>query len=133
MADRGRACPPTRPGVLIGSEGNMSQGKSRNQLGALRFAEGHFLQMMDANMGCYAREAFKVPVVLQMFYRNVPISQDGHVVIPVKDDDQRRALLARIIGFREHIFTRSHGLVGMIMADASFTVVTWAADPHLRN
>ena len=52
---------PRARGLLIGTVGNLTQGKAGNQLGALRFAEGHFVQMMDANMGCYAGETFKVP------------------------------------------------------------------------
>ena len=100
---------PRARGLLIGSTGNLTQGKAGNQLGALRFAEGHFVQMMDANMGCYSGETFKVPVVLQGFHR-WSISEG--------DYDQRVRLQARIIGFREHIFTREHGLVGQIMADA---------------
>jgi hypothetical protein len=106
---------PRARGLLVGSEGNLSQGKSGNQLGALRFAEGHFLQMMDANMGCYAGESFKVPVVLQGFYPK-QLAKDTN--------EHRLALRARIIGFREHIFTRSHGLVGTIMADSEWTFGT---------
>jgi len=105
---------PRARGLLIGSEGNLTQGKSGNQLGALRFAEGHFLQMMDANMGCYSGESFKVPVVLQGFYPKPTAGSSEH----------RLALRARIIGFREHIFTRSHGLVGTIMADSEWTFGT---------
>lgn len=99
---------PRARGLLIGSVGNLTQGKAGNQLGALRFAEGHFVQMMDANMGCYSGETFKVPVVLQGFHRSS---------ITEGDYDHRLKLQARIIGFREHIFTREHGLVGQIMAD----------------
>ena len=144
---------PRARGLLIGTVGNLTQGKAGNQLGALRFAEGHFVQMMDANMGCYAGETFKVPaawlqadgkkdrrltqtslpnlqslaispfpdlvlvrthdsspaeVVLQGFHRSS---------LTEGDYDHRLKLQARIIGFREHIFTREHGLVGQIMAD----------------
>ena len=99
---------PRARGLLIGSVGNLTQGKAGNQLGALRFAEGHFVQMMDANMGCYSGETFKVPLVLQGFHRWS--MSEG-------DYDHRLKLQARIIGFREHIFTREHGLVGQIMAD----------------
>jgi hypothetical protein len=70
--------------------------------------------MMDANMGCYSGESFKVPVVLQGFYPK-PTGADF---------EHRLALRARIIGFREHIFTRSHGLVGTIMADSEWTFGT---------
>lgn len=34
--------------LLVGTPGFMTQGKAGNQLGALRFSRGHFLQMMDA-------------------------------------------------------------------------------------
>jgi hypothetical protein len=108
---------PRARGLLIGSEGNLSQGKSGNQLGALRFSEGHFLQMMDANMGCYSGEAFKVPIVLQGFYKTPTEKEKLNM-------EHRLLMRARIIGFREHIFTRSHGLVGKIMADAEWTFGT---------
>lgn len=106
---------PRARGLLIGTVGNLTQGKAGNQLGALRFAEGHFVQMMDANMGCYSGETFKVPVVLQGFHRSSMAEGDY---------DHRLKLQARIIGFREHIFTREHGLVGQIMADAEWTFGT---------
>ena len=34
--------------LLVGMPGFLTQGKAGNQLGALRFSRGHFLQMMDA-------------------------------------------------------------------------------------
>lgn len=34
--------------LLVGTPGFLTQGKAGNQLGALRFSRGHFLQMMDA-------------------------------------------------------------------------------------
>ena len=37
---------------------------------------------------------------------------------------QLRTVQARIIGFREHIFTGSHGAVGAAMADAEWTFGT---------
>lgn len=86
-----------------------TQGKAGNQLAALRFAPGHYLQMMDANMGAFFGEACKVPFILQQFQ---PPGSD------------RRTVQARIIGFREHIFTGSHGAVGAAMADAEWTFGT---------
>ncbi|CAK9081566.1 3-beta-glucan synthase) (Protein GLUCAN SYNTHASE-LIKE 12) [Durusdinium trenchii] len=86
-----------------------TQGKAGNQLQALRFAPGHYLQMMDANMGAFFGEACKVPFILQHFQ---PAGSD------------RRTVQARIIGFREHIFTGSHGAVGAAMADAEWTFGT---------
>eukprot|EP00929_Paragymnodinium_shiwhaense_P059585 TRINITY_DN29837_c0_g1_i1.p1 TRINITY_DN29837_c0_g1~~TRINITY_DN29837_c0_g1_i1.p1 ORF type:complete len:1248 (+),score=277.75 TRINITY_DN29837_c0_g1_i1:240-3983(+) len=86
-----------------------TQGKAANQLGALRFASGHYLQMMDANMGAFFGEACKVPFVLRRFQ---PPGTD------------RRKVSARIIGFREHIFTGKHGTVGTAMADAEWSFGT---------
>jgi hypothetical protein len=93
----------------VRSSGKKSQGKAANQLGALRFARGHYLQMLDANMGAFMGEAFKVPFVLRRFQ---PSGTD------------RRSVQARIIGFREHIFTGRHGTVGKAMADAEWTFGT---------
>eukprot|EP00913_Durusdinium_trenchii_P011101 g10423.t1 len=53
--------------LLVGTPGFMTQGKAGNQLGALRFSRGHFLQMMDANMGAFLGEASKVPFILRRF------------------------------------------------------------------
>eukprot|EP00931_Biecheleriopsis_adriatica_P048772 TRINITY_DN28182_c0_g1_i1.p1 TRINITY_DN28182_c0_g1~~TRINITY_DN28182_c0_g1_i1.p1 ORF type:complete len:2018 (+),score=352.66 TRINITY_DN28182_c0_g1_i1:636-6056(+) len=86
-----------------------TQGKAGNQLGALRFAPGHYLQMMDANMGAFFGEACKVPFVLRHFQ---PPGSD------------RRTVKARIIGFRENIFTGCQGAVGAAMADAEWTFGT---------
>eukprot|EP00930_Biecheleria_cincta_P038802 TRINITY_DN26670_c0_g1_i1.p1 TRINITY_DN26670_c0_g1~~TRINITY_DN26670_c0_g1_i1.p1 ORF type:complete len:2544 (-),score=362.33 TRINITY_DN26670_c0_g1_i1:96-7727(-) len=86
-----------------------TQGKAANQLGALRFASGHYLQMMDANMGAFFGEACKVPYVLRLFQ---PPGSD------------RRTTQSRIIGFREFIFTGTQGAVGAAMADAEWTFGT---------
>lgn len=86
-----------------------TQGKAANQLGALRFASGHYLQMMDANMGAFFGEACKVPYVLRLFQ---PPGSD------------RRTVQSRIIGFREFIFTGAQGAVGAAMADAEWTFGT---------
>ena len=103
---------PRARGLLIGTVGNLTQGKAGNQLGALRFAEGHFVQMMDANMGCYAGETFKVPVarkqIFQMCMKQKSFFGCTQVVlqgfhrssITEGDYDHRLKLQARIIGFR---------------------------------
>jgi hypothetical protein len=96
-------------GLLVGKPGYMSQGKAGNQLGALRFARGHFMQMMDANMGAFLGEATKVPFVLRRFQPH---------------DHDRRFVQARIIGFREFIFTQHHGQVGAIMGSAEWSFGT---------
>ncbi|CAL1138087.1 unnamed protein product [Cladocopium goreaui] len=95
--------------LLVGTPGFMTQGKAGNQLGALRFSRGHFLQMMDANMGAFLGEACKVPFILRRFQ-------------PHWSD--RTTVRARIIGFREFIFTESHGAVGSVMASAEWSFGT---------
>jgi len=100
---------PRYYGLLVGKPGFMTQGKAGNQLGALRFAHGFFMQMMDANMGAFLGEAAKVPFVLRRFQPS---------------DDDRRFVSARIIGFREFIFTEYHGEVGAIMASAEWSFGT---------
>jgi len=94
---------PRRHPLLIGTPNFKSQGKAGNQLNALRFAGGHYIQMMDANMGASFSEACKVPFILKMFQ-------------PAQID--RRLVKFRILGFREFIFTEHHGAVGGIMASA---------------
>ncbi|CAJ1449015.1 unnamed protein product [Effrenium voratum] len=95
--------------LLVGTPGFMTQGKAGNQLGALRFSKGHVLQMMDANMGAFLGEASKVPFILRRFQ---PHWAD------------RTTVRARIIGFREFIFTESHGAVGSVMASAEWSFGT---------
>eukprot|EP00929_Paragymnodinium_shiwhaense_P027605 TRINITY_DN16173_c0_g2_i8.p1 TRINITY_DN16173_c0_g2~~TRINITY_DN16173_c0_g2_i8.p1 ORF type:complete len:2302 (+),score=424.77 TRINITY_DN16173_c0_g2_i8:85-6990(+) len=99
--------------LLLGAGGFRTQGKAGNQLGALRFASGHYLQMMDANMGASLGEAAKVPFVLRRFQ---PYNRAG------KSDRQR--VETRILGFREFIFTEYHGTVGSIMASAEWSFGT---------
>lgn len=94
--------------LRLGSGHFATQGKAGNQLGALRFAKGHFLQMMDANMGATFGEACKVPFVVKKF-------------LPRKS---RTAVECRILGFREVIFTKDYGMVGDIMASAEWTFGT---------
>ena len=78
-------------------------------MGALRFARGHVMQMLDANMGAFLGEACKVPFVLRRYQ-------------PWWGD--RRCVEARIIGFREFIFSGEHGLVGAVMASAEWSFGT---------
>jgi len=93
--------------LLIGKDKFFTQGKAGNQLGALRFATGHYVQMMDANMGAFFGEACKVPFVLRQFQ---PTS--------------RRYVACRILGFREVIFTAKHGATGSIMASGEWSFGT---------
>jgi len=95
---------PRRHPLLAGAGNFKTQGKAGNQLNALRFAGGHYIQMMDANMGASFSEACKVPFILRTFQ-------------PSNHTD-RRTVRFRILGFREFIFTEHHGMVGSIMASA---------------
>eukprot|EP00931_Biecheleriopsis_adriatica_P082853 TRINITY_DN5633_c0_g1_i3.p1 TRINITY_DN5633_c0_g1~~TRINITY_DN5633_c0_g1_i3.p1 ORF type:complete len:2802 (+),score=428.80 TRINITY_DN5633_c0_g1_i3:55-8460(+) len=98
-----------------------TQGKAANQLQAMRFATGHYLQMMDANMGCFFGETLKVPHVLRDFRAKPKFieSADQGKRFVVSSD-----VTMRVIGFREHVYTRTHGLMGKITADAEWTFGT---------
>lgn len=87
--------------LRIGKGAFQTQGKSANQKHALLFCKGHVLQMMDANMGAWMGEAFKVPFVMRQ-------------MLDPRGD--RRKSACRILGFRETIFTREHSAVGEAMA-----------------
>lgn len=101
---------PRRFPLMIGKNKlNMTQGKAGNQLNAMRFSRGFALQAMDANMGSFIGEAFKVSTVLKYFH-------------PLKNARDR--VTARMIGFREHIFTVSHGICGDINAVAEWSFGT---------
>jgi len=98
------------PLLLAGDGGTIrTQGKAGNQLGALRFAAGHYIQMMDANMGAGFTEACKVPLVLRNF---------------LGKDSDRKTPECRILGFREFIFTEKHGTMGSIMASSEWSFGT---------
>jgi len=84
--------------MRIGPSNFLTQGKASNQLNGFRFAYGLIAQAMDANMGCSRAEAFKVPFALRRFQ-------------PFWLRD-RSKLAARLVGFREFIFTGLHGAVG---------------------
>eukprot|EP00931_Biecheleriopsis_adriatica_P011650 TRINITY_DN11272_c0_g1_i1.p1 TRINITY_DN11272_c0_g1~~TRINITY_DN11272_c0_g1_i1.p1 ORF type:complete len:2747 (-),score=476.15 TRINITY_DN11272_c0_g1_i1:166-8406(-) len=97
---------PRRLALMIGkNKANLTQGKAGNQLMALRFCRGFALQAMDANMGSFIGEAFKVPMVLKRFQPR---------------GSSRDRVTARLIGFREHIFTVAHGVCGDINAVAEW-------------
>jgi hypothetical protein len=103
---------PRRLPIQIGSnKGNLTQGKTGNQRLALLFSSGEFVQAMDANMGSFIGEAFKVPFVLKRFH---PSS------LP------RDQVAKRIYGFRENIFTLTHGIIGDMNAvsEWSFGTIT---------
>lgn len=96
--------------LLIGTRNFMTQGKAANQLSALRFSGGHYIQMMDANMGAFFGEACKVPFILRQFQ-------------PSSMRDRKR-VACRILGFREVIFTEQHGATGSAMASAEWSFGT---------
>eukprot|EP00930_Biecheleria_cincta_P067964 TRINITY_DN5496_c0_g1_i1.p1 TRINITY_DN5496_c0_g1~~TRINITY_DN5496_c0_g1_i1.p1 ORF type:complete len:2756 (-),score=417.43 TRINITY_DN5496_c0_g1_i1:241-7377(-) len=97
---------PRRLPLMIGkNKANLTQGKAGNQVMALRFCRGFALQAMDANMGSFIGEAFKVPMVLKRFQPR---------------GTSRDRVTARLIGFREHIFTVAHGICGDINAVAEW-------------
>jgi len=101
---------PRRHPLRIGSAGFLTQGKACNQLNALRFASGHILQALDANMGVFVGEAFKMPFAMRRF---LPLGVQSRTVVQ-----------SRYIGFREDIFTRDDGVVGRCLASAEWTFGT---------
>eukprot|EP00931_Biecheleriopsis_adriatica_P075897 TRINITY_DN4966_c0_g1_i1.p1 TRINITY_DN4966_c0_g1~~TRINITY_DN4966_c0_g1_i1.p1 ORF type:complete len:2275 (-),score=375.89 TRINITY_DN4966_c0_g1_i1:31-6855(-) len=101
---------PRKFPLRIGQGDYKTQGKACNQLNALRFASGHYIQALDCNMGVFMGEAFKVPYVLRLF---MPL-----------DKRNRVATRCRYLGFREHIFTGRDGAVGKCHAAAEWTFGT---------
>jgi len=101
---------PRKFPLRIGKGEYKTQGKAGNQLNALRFATGHYLQALDCNMGCFIGEGFKVPYALRVF---MPL-----------DKSDRVATRCRYLGFREHIFTGREGTVGKCHAAAEWTFGT---------
>jgi len=101
---------PRKYSLRLGKGDFKTQGKACNQLNALRFASGHYIQALDCNMGVFSGEAFKVPYVLRLF---MPL-----------DKRDRTATRCRYLGFREHIFTGREGTVGKCHASAEWTFGT---------
>jgi hypothetical protein len=101
---------PRRFPLRIGPRGFQTQGKASNQLNGLRFASGHVVQAMDANMGVFISEAYKMPFAMRRF-----------LPLQVKS---RSFVQSRYIGFRERIFTGDDGLVGECHANAEWTFGT---------
>lgn len=79
---------------LNNSENRFIQGKSMNQLYALTFAFGRFIQVLDANQGAHATEYLKFPSLLKDF----KLKSSGKIRY-------------RIIGSREYIFTKNLGTI----------------------
>lgn len=96
--------------LLIGVKGYQTQGKASNQLNGLRFSTGHVIQAMDANMGVFIGEAFKIPFVMRRF---LPPEASSRTIVQ-----------SRYIGFRERIFTYDDGTVGRCHAAAEWTFGT---------
>jgi len=96
--------------LRLGQGDYKTQGKACNQLNALRFATGHFVQALDCNMGAFIGEGFKIPYVLRTF-------------MP-PDQEDRSAPQCRYLGFREHIYTGREGTVGKCHAAAEWTFGT---------
>ncbi|CAJ1407050.1 unnamed protein product [Effrenium voratum] len=101
---------PRKYPLRIGQGEFKTQGKACNQLNALRFASGHYIQALDCNMGTFRGEGFKVPYVLRLF---MPL-----------DKKNRVATRCRYLGFREHIYTGREGTVGKCHAAAEWTFGT---------
>lgn len=101
---------PRKFPLRIGQGDFKTQGKAGNQLNALRFASGHYIQALDCNMGTFIGEAFKVPYILRMF---MPL-----------DQEDRAAPRCRLLGFREHIYTGREGALGRCVAGAEWTFGT---------
>jgi len=72
----------------------MIQGKSMNQIYALTFAFGRFIQVFDSNQGAHGPEYLKMPALLKDF----KLEDDGNIRY-------------RIIGSREYIFTKNMGTI----------------------
>lgn len=104
---------PRRNPLLLRIQGDLPfadadriQGKASNQMNGLKFAYGLVTQTKDANQGGNVAEALKFPIVIQRFLSK------NNVVAPA------------IIGFRETIFTRTHGSVARFQAYAEWAFVT---------
>ena len=95
--------------LRLGSGTNQTQGKSANQLNALRAASGHLLQVLDCNMDFMFCEALKLPVATQKFY---------------PDREDRETAKCRILGFREHVFSADHSSCGQVMDAVQLHPVT---------
>ena len=75
----------------------IGEGKPENQNHAIIFARGEHLQTLDMNQDHYMGEAYKMRNLLTMFRGGV-----------------------RLVGFREHIFSESAGLVASFAASSEF-------------
>eukprot|EP00854_Cymbomonas_tetramitiformis_P002471 gene2471-3210_t len=96
--------------LLLGTK-QRTQGKAANQRSTLHFFSGQVLQMLDANMGTFLGECFKVPLVTRRMQ-------------PFHKLEDRRLVRNRVIGFREYIFTQEHGAAGNAMGTSEWTFGT---------
>ncbi len=95
---------PRRAPLVFGTT-LISQGKSSNQRNGALYATGDIIQTLDANQDCCLAECLKIPFVLRMF------EMDPYPKY-------------RIVGFREHIFTRPLNVVASFHADQEWSFGT---------
>ena len=103
---------PRQYPLRLGKGAYSTQGKSANQLNALRCVSGHVLQVLDMNMDFFPSEALKVPQMLRNFY-------------PDADPKERlEGPKLNILGFREHVYTGVESSCGQVMANAEYAFGT---------
>lgn len=100
---------PRKFPLRVGKGAFMTQREAASELGALRFARGHVVQVMDATMGVFLGEACKVPFVTRLFHA---------------EGKDRAAVQTRVVGFREFLFTKRFSEVGCTMAASEWSMGT---------
>ena len=103
---------PRQYPLRLGKGAFATQGKSANQLNALRCVSGHVLQVLDMNMDFFPSEALKVPQMLRNFY------PDG------APEERQKGPKLNILGFREHVYTGVESSCGQVMANAEYAFGT---------
>ena len=129
-----------------------TQGKAENQNNMINALFGEIVNILDMNQDAYYSEGLKVPLILTLFSKRVNLvinatSKSTKNLIAARDKkgekrnarDQRLEHIlgdddAGILGFREHVFTYRHSVVGryMALAEQAFgtLVQRFLSSPH---
>ena len=127
----------------------IGEGKAENQNNMINALFGEVVNILDMNQDAYYSEGLKLPLILPLFVKPERLLVQAPDLSPKTSDTGQASRLgvrncrlqvvlggddAGILGFREHIFTYHHSVVGryMALAEQAFgtLVQRFLSEPH---
>eukprot|EP00669_Euglena_mutabilis_P011079 TRINITY_DN574_c0_g1_i2.p1 TRINITY_DN574_c0_g1~~TRINITY_DN574_c0_g1_i2.p1 ORF type:complete len:782 (+),score=364.67 TRINITY_DN574_c0_g1_i2:3-2348(+) len=99
----------------------IGEGKAENQNNMIVALMGEVANILDMNQDAYYSEGLKLPLILPRFADISEVRVDGDAKLEGEARRNRRKVLINgdqfaILGFKEHVFTFRHSVVGRYMA-----------------